>query len=105
MRGRSRHRTALAAAALSTLAVVTTSLAAPQRAPGTTYAVTSLPPASGLALAHNDDVEPGMAVDGGGTIWVAASITPNAGSSDGRDAEGLTGGDVWRSPDDGKSFT
>ncbi|MHB8572796.1 MAG: hypothetical protein ACYDAY_07550 [Candidatus Dormibacteria bacterium] len=63
-----------------------------------------LPADPGSGLAHNLDLEPGIAVDGGGTFWVASDLSsaPNR-SGDAYDS-GLLGADVWKSGTAGFGF-
>jgi len=64
-----------------------------------------LPPAPGLNLPHNEDAEPGMAIDGGGTIWIASDIEPYAADDPRAQPSGvLSGSDVWKSTDGGHSY-
>ena len=74
------------------------------------FSVRELPPAPPSGWAHNDGAEPAVAVDGKGAIWVAASINGTNSitnpSSDPRAAGvEVTGADVWKSNDGGRTFT
>jgi hypothetical protein len=60
-------------------------------------------PASGLK-GTNEDAEPGIAVDGHGTFWIASDIEPYA-AHDVRALEALSGTDVWKSTDGGRTWT
>ena len=65
----------------------------------------ALPVPAGTNLPRNLDAEPGIAVDGAGTYWIASDISPNA--PDPRDSKPvglLTGGDIWKSTDGGQSY-
>lgn len=65
----------------------------------------ALPPPTGLGLQRNRDAEPGIATDANGTIWIASDVNPNE-TADPRSAgDVLTGADVWKSTNGGKSFT
>jgi hypothetical protein len=71
------------------------------------FAVHALPNPKGVDTPHNEDVEPGIGVDGAGTIWIGSNIDPNTGN-DPRTSPGvglLTGEDLWKSTDGGASFT
>lgn len=67
---------------------------------------TPLPPAPGLGLFRNQDGEPGMAVDGGGTFWVGSDIAPYAANDPRAQPTGLLSGeDIWKSTNGGKTYT
>jgi len=64
-----------------------------------------LPAAPNLGLPHNEDGEPGIAQDGGGTIWIASDVAPYAADDPRAQTTGvLSGSDVWKSTDHGKTF-
>jgi hypothetical protein len=63
-----------------------------------------LPPAQGVGLtSSNEDAEPGMGVDGNGVFWVASDVEPFA-AKDTRAQQALSGADVWKSTDDGRTW-
>ena len=64
-----------------------------------------LPPNPQVALARNEDGEPGMAVDGGGTIWVGSDVAPYAKDDPRSGSTLLSGEDVWKSTDGGRTFS
>jgi hypothetical protein len=66
----------------------------------TAYVGGPLPPNPGLNLQRNEDAEPGIAVDGSGTFWVGSNDVFN----DSRSAGVLSGEDVWKSTDGGKTY-
>jgi hypothetical protein len=76
------------------------------------YTQAALPAAAGLGVRQNGAAEPGRAVDGGGTVWVAANIAQLGVGGDPRSfsppvnahAPLPTGADVWRSTDSGRTF-
>lgn len=110
LRGRRVLLPLLAAALLSASGVA--AAMSSQRSSVGHYTQASLPPAAGVGLTQNDDAEPGMAVDGSGTIWAAADIAQLGVGGDTRSfsppvnahTPSLTGADVWRSTDDGRTF-
>src|SRR5579859_4034511 len=59
-----------------------------------------LPPDPALGIQQNNDGEPGIAVDGGGTFWIGS----NDMFYDSRSAGVLSGEDVWKSTDGGKTY-
>ena len=64
-----------------------------------------LPATPGLGLPHNEDAEPGMAIDGGGTIWVASDVEPYSVDDPRAQTTGLlSGSDVWKSTDGGLTY-
>jgi hypothetical protein len=66
-----------------------------------------LPAASTVAtqIPHNEDAEPGMAIDGGGTLWIASDIEPYAQDDPRAQTTGtLSGSDVWKSTDHGMTW-
>ena len=70
------------------------------------FTVHALPNPKGVDTPHNEDVEPGIGIDGAGTIWIGSNIDPNTGN-DPRTSPGvglLTGEDLWKSTDGGLSF-
>jgi hypothetical protein len=69
------------------------------------WAVSALPPAKGLSLPdkRNDDAEPGIGVAGGGAFWIGSDINPNE-SGDARNSGALSGEDIWRSTDGGRTY-
>lgn len=102
------RRGALAAGVVAVAATTTVALATPPAAQQQQFSTSSLPPAPGVGLTTNDDVEPALAVDGAGTVWVAGNIQPrkvNAAGPDPRDGHLLTGADVWMSTDNGRHYT
>jgi hypothetical protein len=71
---------------------------------GGRYATGVLPPAPASGLkGTNEDAEPGLAVDGNGTFWAASDIEPYA-AKDKRALAALSGTDVWKSTDGGRSW-
>jgi len=71
---------------------------------GSLFATGILPPAPASGLTGtNEDAEPGIGVDGDGTFWVASDIEPFA-ASDPRALQALSGSDVWRSKDGGRTW-
>jgi hypothetical protein len=90
------------------LAVTAALLGAPKSVHGNAVPVFNsgmLPAAPGLGLPHNEDAEPGIAVDGGGTVWVASDIEPYAADDPRAQPTGvLSGSDVWKSSDGGKTY-
>jgi len=90
----------LAPSAKAAAAPPSTTTSAPQ------FVVAPLPTPSGVTTPRNEDVEPGIGIDGAGTIWIGSNIDPNTGG-DGRKSPAvglLTGEDLWRSTDGGKTF-
>jgi hypothetical protein len=78
--------------------------AAPAEAPH--FVVAPLPNPAGVTTPRNEDVEPGIGIDGAGTIWIGSNIDGNTGN-DPRSVPGvgvLSGEDLWRSVDGGRSF-
>ena len=73
----------------------------------TSFTVGSLPQATGVQYSggqtRNEDVEPGIAVDGGGTVWIGSNIDPNT-TGDPRSASAISGADIWKSTDGGRSY-
>jgi hypothetical protein len=70
------------------------------------FIVAPLPNPDGVTTPRNQDVEPGIGIDGAGTIWIGSNIDGNTGN-DPRTNPGvgvLTGSDLWRSTDGGKTF-
>ncbi|HVA60028.1 MAG TPA: hypothetical protein VNG13_05760 [Mycobacteriales bacterium] len=65
----------------------------------------ALPPAPGVGISRNFDAEPGLAIDGGGTVWIAGDISPNETTDARSSGKLLTGEDVWRSTDGGRHFS
>jgi len=63
-----------------------------------------LPPKPGIGLDRNQDGEPGMGVDGDGTFWIASDIAPYA-ASDPRSQVAVSGADIWKSTDGGRTYT
>ena len=99
-----------AVSALATVLGCVAVAAAPAGHPGTGFSVGALPPAPASGWTHNDGAEPGAAVDGRGVIWVAANINGTNSvtnpSSDPRAAGvEVTGADVWKSTDGGRTFS
>ena len=90
-----RCAAALAALILSGMHVAAAGSAAFVTAP--------MPAAPGLGLQRNQDNEPEIAVDGGGTIWAAAAIA-DAHTSRNINPGVASGTDVWRSTDGGTTF-
>jgi len=91
---------ALGALSLPAARVAAATPAAPQ------FVVAPLPNPDGVTTPYNEDVEPGIAVDGAGTVWIGSNIDPNTGN-DPRTSPGvglLTGEDLWRSTDGGRTF-
>lgn len=71
---------------------------------GSSFTTGVLPPAPSSGLtATNEDAEPGMGVDGNGVFWVASDVEPYA-SKDTRALQALSGADVWKSTDDGRTW-
>ena len=62
-----------------------------------------LPPNPKVHVSRNRDYEPGAAVAPDGSIWVAASVQFVTSSDDSRDKV-ISGEDIWRSTDGGRSF-
>lgn len=104
----SRRAFALAAAGLALAGPAGVSLAATSR-PAPSKAFTGgapLPPAPGLGLSRNQDGEPGIAADGGGTIWVGSDIAPYAKNDPRAQPTGVfSGEDIWKSTNGGKTYT
>jgi hypothetical protein len=98
---------ALGALALSVLALSggpQVAVAAPPAPPQ--FVVAPLPNPDGVPTPRNQDVEPGIGVDGAGTFWIGSNIDGNTGN-DPRTNPGLgvlTGSDLWRSSDGGRTF-
>jgi len=108
-------------AAIAAIGVTTQVLAKPAPHPAPPSNVTrALPAATPVADAFagtNDDYEPAVAIAGDGTRWIVANVTHTAvvdttttppssqKGPDARELELLSGTDVWRSTDDGRSFT
>ncbi|MBV8196175.1 MAG: exo-alpha-sialidase [Candidatus Dormibacteraeota bacterium] len=94
--------------AVAAMALTAALVAAPRAARADTppvFGTAMLPPAPGLGLPHNEDGEPGIAIDGGGTIWIASDIAPYAADDPRATATGvLSGSDVWKSTDGGKTY-
>ena len=91
---------AVGALSLPAARVAAATPAAPQ------FVVAPLPNPAGVTTPYNEDVEPGIAVDGAGTVWIGSNIDPNT-SGDPRKSPGaglLTGEDLWRSTDGGRTF-
>lgn len=64
-----------------------------------------VPPAAPVAgLPHNNGFEPNVAVDGFGRIWATAGISVDDTRDPRATAQYLTGADVWRSVDGGRSY-
>jgi len=73
---------------------------------GPQFVVAPLPDAPVQGTPYNEDVEPGIGIDGAGTIWIGSNIDGNTGK-DPRTNPGagvLTGSDLWRSSDGGRTF-
>lgn len=71
------------------------------------FTVAPLPNPAGVTTPRNEDVEPGIGIDGAGTIWIGSNIDGNTGN-DPRTNPGigaLTGSDLWKSTDGGRTFT
>jgi hypothetical protein len=96
----------LAAAAVGVAAATVTVTPRLTHASGVpTFDSGMLPAAPGLGLPHNEDAEPGMAIDGGGTIWIASDIEPYAADDPRAQPTGvLSGSDVWKSTDGGHTY-
>ncbi len=97
------------AAGLAAVAVAAAGLAVRPAAAATApqFVVAPLPNAAAQTTPYNEDVEPGIGVDGAGTIWIGSNIDGNTGN-DPRTNPGpgvLTGSDVWESTDGGRTFT
>jgi hypothetical protein len=60
-----------------------------------------LPPNPATGLHRNNDGEPGIAADGGGTFWVGSNVLFN---NDPRSTGLLTGEDIWKSVDGGRTY-
>lgn len=58
-----------------------------------------MPKAPDLTKPRNHDIEPSLAIDGGGTIWAASNVTPYA-----YDTGFVNGVDVWKSTDGGLTY-
>ena len=115
-----RLRRAVALAAIAAVGVTTQVLAKPAaRATAPASVTRALPPATPVADAFagtNDDYEPAVAIAGDGTRWIVANVTHTAvvdattsppssqKGADPRELELLSGTDVWRSTDGGRSF-
>ncbi|MDQ1746449.1 MAG: hypothetical protein QOD07_712 [Frankiaceae bacterium] len=115
-----RVRRSAAAAVVLTVSIATGVLASPQPPhESTSYVTRALPPAAPVATdfnGRNDDYEPAVAVGGDGTRWVVANIMQTAAvdttttppssrkGPDSRELELLSGADVWRSTDNGRTF-
>lgn len=67
---------------------------------GSAYVGGPLPPDPALGIQRNEDAEPGIAVDGGGTFWIGSNDV----FMDSRAAKVLSGEDVWKSTDGGKTY-
>ena len=71
------------------------------------FVTAPLPQVTGVTYAagvtHNEDVEPGIGVDPAGEIWVGSNIDPNT-TGDPRALAALSGEDIWRSSDGGRTF-
>ena len=68
-----------------------------------------LPAAPGTGLVHNLDQEPGVAVSPDGSVWVASSIGAfdprgRGALAGGENPPALSGSDVWRSIDGGRTY-
>lgn len=89
--------------------VVAMAIAGLGSAPGAlahSWAVGPLPAARGITLpkgTYNDDAEPGIGVGGNGVFWIGSDIDPNE-SGDQRNASVLSGEDIWRSTDGGRTY-
>ena len=106
MKGAGRRRAG--AVAILAAGMLASGLPTPAVAVGPpTFVVGPLPQATGVTYAagvtRNEDVEPGMGVDGAGTIWVGSNIDPNT-SGDPRAQSALSGIDIWKSTDNGRTF-
>lgn len=114
-----RIRRSVAVAALLTGSATTAVLANPSPPAATTYVTHALPAATPVASSFagvNDDYEPAVAIDPDGTRWIVANVTHTAvidtttsppssqKGPDPRELELLSGADVWRSTDNGRSF-
>ena len=88
------------AAALAVLILGATHVAAADNA---SFVSGPMPAAPGLGLQRNQDNEPEIAVDGGGTIWAAAAIA-DAHTSRNINPGVASGSDIWRSTDGGTTF-
>lgn len=63
-----------------------------------------LPPDPQVGLKRNQDGEPGIAADGAGTFWIGSDVAPYA-KNDPRASSGLlTGEDIWKSANGGRSY-
>src|SRR5258708_30234098 len=102
MTGLARHGGVAAAALAAVLSALTTA-GARGGAPAPRFLVAPLPVAGGVTLERNEDVEPGIGVDGSGTVWAGSNIDPNT-SADPRGGTALTGEDIWKSSDGGRTF-
>lgn len=90
--------------ALSLPAGGATAIAAPPAPPH--FVVAPLPNPDGVTTPRNEDVEPGIDIDGAGTIWIGSNIDPNT-SGDPRVSRPvglLSGEDLWKSTDGGRTF-
>jgi hypothetical protein len=95
---------AIALGALSIPTGRTTAAAATPPAPH--FVVAPLPNPDGVTTPRNEDVEPGIGIDGAGTIWIGSNIDPNT-SGDPRVSSPvglLSGEDLWKSTDGGRTF-
>lgn len=96
----------LAAAGIALVSAGLGSVATSASADASTAFTTGvLPAAPGLGLTSNQDAEPGMGVDGDGTLWIASDVEPYAANDPRAQPTGLlSGSDVWKSTDGGQSF-
>src|SRR2546423_12230848 len=84
-------------------AAIAASPDAPSAAPGFVTGVLPVAPSSGAPV--NQDAEPGLAVAGDGTFWIASDIAPFAADDKRVDPVGvLSGADIWKSTDGGRSY-
>jgi hypothetical protein len=105
------RRTSLATAAVALmpalLGLATAARGSEVAAAATTeWVVAPFPVASGVGTERNEDIEPGIGVDGAGTIWAGSDIDPNPNTTahDPRSGTNLTGEDLWMSSDGGRTY-
>lgn len=82
------------------LAAVLLPFGALQAAAGPQYTGGALPPDPALGINQNNDGEPGIAVDGGGTFWIGS----NDMFYDSRSTGIFSAEDVWKSTDGGQTY-
>ena len=98
-------RRLIAIATLLMLVIPAAAVAAAKQGHHPRFVTKVLPVAPTSGAKVNQDAEPGIGVDGDGTFWIASDITPYAADDQRKDPVGLlTGGDVWKSTDGGKSY-